>query len=75
MDKELYNFKFWYLCLIIVFMYILINYLTNSAIYTDSFYYALLSGKIDIDRITDIITMQHKFQFITYCFLHLILFK
>lgn len=73
MNKEFYNFKFWHLFIIITFLYIVVTYLAIAFIYTDNFYYASLSDKFDVDRITAMIAMQHKFQIFGYLFLPLVL--
>ena len=73
LKKELYNFKFWYLFLIITVFYLSIIYLTNTFIYTNAFYYEALSQKMNVDRIKDIIEMQRKYQIIGYCFYPLLM--
>jgi hypothetical protein len=72
-DKQTYEFKFWHLYIVIVLLYAAIGYVANVAIYTDSFYYNLLSERMDISRITDMITMHHKYQQIGYLVLPVIL--
>ena len=73
MKTDIFNFKFWYVWLIIVLLYALITYVNNSFIYTDSFYYATLSDKLDISRITEMIALQHKFQILGYLFMPVVL--
>jgi len=73
-DKNnLYQFKFWQLFLIVSFIYIGIMYVSNTMIYSDAFYYNMLSQKMEIARIKDIIEMQHKYQIISYCIYPIIL--
>lgn len=68
MNKELYNFKFWHLLLLIILLYAGTTYVTNTFMFTNSFYYTTLSDKLAIDRITELIFLQHKYQLWGYLF-------
>lgn len=73
MNKEIYNFKFWLLYLIIAMLYMVITYATNTFVFTNNYYYSILSDKMDTGRIAEVLIMQHKYQFIGYLTLPVIL--
>lgn len=74
MNKSVFDFKFWKLYSLIALLYIALSYIANTSIFTDSFYYNSLLDKIDISRITEIISFQHKSQTIGYFIIPIVLF-
>lgn len=71
--KDLYAFKFWYMFSAIALLYLIITYITNAYVYTDSFYHQELSDKFDYDRVTEIIHNKIKYQYIGYIILPILI--
>lgn len=74
MQPEFFNFKIWLFWVIIIMLYALITYVSNTFIFTDSFYYAILFDKIEMTRIKEMIALQHKFQILGYLFIPIYFF-
>lgn len=55
--------------MVIVSFYVVFSLLANIYIFTDPFYYNSLSKKLAIERVTEIISFQRKFQNIGYLFI------
>jgi hypothetical protein len=73
MKKDIYHFKWLHLFIIYALLYGCINWLTNTAIYTDAFYYSSFGNQLKTERVTDIIGMVRKSQAWSYILLPLIL--
>lgn len=70
---NVFQFKFWQLFAVYVFLYTALTWLANSLIYTDSFYFSALSFQFSEDRIAQIIEIGKRTQVIKYAFLPLLL--
>ncbi|HEX8462243.1 MAG TPA: hypothetical protein VF623_12470, partial [Segetibacter sp.] len=68
-----YNFESRLLFLIYFILYTSINWLTNSSVLTDAYYYSALGNQLSIERITSILDMMRKLQWIGYVALPLFL--
>ena len=59
---------------IISLFYVFVNFYTFNFILTDEFYYATLSGELGYYRVTEIISLNNRFQWLTYVFTPLFVF-
>lgn len=64
--RELYDFKFWTLFLVLSLLYVVLTYFTNNYVYTSGFYETLLHGAIDEERIHHTIEVRQKFLWVSY---------
>src|ERR1035437_7271589 len=71
-SKNTYNFKWEYLFIVYIGVYICFTWLTNTTILTDSYYYSAFRNQIGSDRVEDLIKMNHKFQSLGYIALPLV---
>lgn len=73
LKKDMYAFKWWQLFIAYTFLYCCINWLTNSLIFTESYYYSALGSQLNTERIAVIIEMSRKLQWLSYLILPLLL--
>lgn len=73
MKENIFQFKFWKLWAIIVLFYLILSFLLNTYILTESFYYNSLYGQLDSQRIVQVTSFQKKIERIGYLFIPLTL--
>ena len=64
----IYKFKINHLIIIYIIIYTILNWISNSYILTDNYYYTSLSSQLNYDRINQILLITKKLQWIGYVF-------
>ncbi len=70
---SIYKFKWWQLFAFYIFIYSAISWLTNSLIYTNSYYYSALGYQLSNERINQLIELSKRYQLLTYISMPLLL--
>ena len=73
LSLSIYKFKKWQLFVLYIFLITTIGWLTNSLIFTDTYYYSFFGDKFSNERIVDIIAISKKYQYMGYAISPLIL--
>jgi hypothetical protein len=65
-NEKYYEFNFWYLYFVIALLYTITILINNEFVLTNSYYYNSLGDQLTNARISDLIAMKEKFQWLTY---------
>lgn len=67
--NSFFEFKWWYLFIIYSIIYSSIVWLTNTLIYTDSYYYSIWSNQLSFEKTELMIKKINNFQWVSYLIL------
>lgn len=73
MQEKYYHFKWWQPFVIYVLAYVFATWTTNTFILNDSYYYSAFGSQLSSERMAYVIEINHKFQWLGYIGLPLVL--
>jgi hypothetical protein len=65
-NQKIYHFKIYQINIGLIIFYLLAAWVYNNLIFTNAFYYSILGKQLSEERITDVIELNKKFQWLGY---------